>query len=59
MKAAIKLGELTVAFKMFEEEVLKKAIIDRQRKNIEFMMRARLGDKASNFLRLKEVTDFI
>lgn len=34
LKAAIKLGDLTQAFRLFEDEVLKKAVIERQRKNI-------------------------
>jgi hypothetical protein len=34
LKAAIKLGNLTMAYNLFEEQVYKKAIIERQRKNI-------------------------
>ena len=34
LKAAIKLGNLTMAYSLFEEQVYKKAVIERQRKNI-------------------------
>ena len=34
LKAAIKLGNLTMAYNLFEEQVYKKAVIERQRKNI-------------------------
>ena len=34
LKSAIKLGDLTLAYKLFENDILKKTAIARQRKNI-------------------------
>lgn len=59
LKATIKLGDLTHAYKLFEEEVLKNAIVERQRKNIEFVLRSQLGNATTNFVRVKEINEFV
>lgn len=60
IKAAIKLGNLTVAYKLFEEEVFKKVAIERQRKKIEFVLRNQLGEKYSNsYFNIKEINEFL
>lgn len=48
-----------MAYNLFEEDVLKKVAIQRQRKNIEFVLRNQLGDKVSNFNKVKETQEFI
>ena len=57
LKAAIKLGNLTLAYKFFEEEVYKKVVIERQRKNIEFVLRSQLT--SSGYFKIKEINEFL
>lgn len=59
LKSAIKLNELQQAYHIFEESVYKKVAIERMRKNIEFVLRKQLGYGYTNFVRVKEINDFV
>lgn len=59
LKSAIKLNELQQAYHVFEESVYKKVAIERVRRNIEFVLRKQLGYGYTNFIRVKEINEFI
>ncbi len=60
IKAAIKLGNLTLAYNLFEEQIYKKVAIERQYKNIEFVLRNRLSENyLANYFNIKDLNDFL
>ena len=60
IKAAIKLGNLTLAYNLFEEQLYKKVAIERQKKNIEFVLRNQLSEKhLANYINIKDLNEFL
>ena len=59
LKAAIRLGSREGAWRMFEDDVFRKVVVERQRRNLEFVLRRRLGNRSINFHKVNDISQFV